>query len=515
MNQDSTVTINRAQHDKKNSAEWEIAETWSKFLYPFLFTHRLKPHIHSCGQDFAEALVADPKHPDVWVETAFQPRELENMLPYVKEYLQLPTNHQRFEMSSASVDPNALFVFSSHSGRPLAFHITDIVLHVFFNGVACLAIDVRPVAEPPSSLTIEDVEWVNAQLASLVRDTPFQLVDQDNWARHPNHFSIANICRERQQLTMRELIDDLLASFYSPDSLLMLTPMADRFLPIYGALLLRPSDRANTETLDEQFFEFAQHHLTILRKTFTPNNISTFSQIHLEDSSHHYMPYHNVIHSQSLDGGFILAYDNGLHHFSGSPARAMESFRTSYFYMMLIPFHQRLSILRYAMAAAHAGLSRERGAELRKLREEIYDFTSRCYFSQASVSEERNHIYQRWQHEFHVVRMYNDLKEEVHDIDNYLADLERERENELRDKAVRRDSRNMQLFGLVTLIFLPVTLLLYAIPDIPILNRWINFSQFPMGSLAVVLGMVAFVITLLLAIFRYLRRGRRTLDRFK
>lgn len=502
------------KHTSTNDTEqWQIAETWTKFLFPFLFTNRLKPNVQSCGSDFADALLDDRRNPGIWDETVFQAAELENMLPYVKQYMRLPTNHRRFELARTHVDPAATFAFLTTEADQLAFHIHEVVLHVFFNGVACLAIEVRPERRD-TELTVTDVERINAHLASLVRGTPFRLNEGGSGDAESGVSGIAKFCRARQHITIKDLIDDLLGSFYDAESLVTITPMADRFLPVYGGMLLRPAQEASTETLDEQFYEFAQHHLTILRKTFTPNNISTFSQIHLQDSNHHYMPYHNVIHSQSLDGGFVLAYDNGLRHFSGHPAPAMESFRTSYFYMMLIPFHQRLSILRYAMAAAQAGLSPERGAELRQLREEIYDFTSRCYFSQASVSEERNRIYERWQHEFHVVRMYNELKEEVHDIDNYLADLERERENELRDRAARRDSRNVQLFGLVTLIFLPVSLLLYAIPAVPIVRRWINFGQSPFRSFAIVLAMIAFVIVLLTFIFRYLRRGRKTLERF-
>lgn len=489
----------------ERDAEWHVSAAWTKFIYPFLFTWSPSAST-TTNQDFADYLIDDPGRPGAWQEYDFGSRELENMLPYVKQYLQLPKNHRRIAMNPDCLSGGCGFHFvGADQPETFAFDITEIVLNVFFNGVAVLSLEVRPLAPDPR--TIETIESVNARLASLANGTPFQL--SGPWNGSMEGFSIAQLCLNNRVMTIKQLIDTLLDPVVQPNSPWTLTPMVDRFLPVYGAVLLSPAESAPTHVLDERFFEFAQHHLTILRKTFTPNNISTFSQIHLEDSTHHYMPYHNVIHSQSLDGGFILAYDNGLPHFAREPAPAMESFRTSYFFMMLIPFHQRLSILRYAMTAASAGLSPERGAELRRLREEIYDFTSRCYFSQASVSEERNHIYARWQKEFHVDRMYNDLKEEVHDIDNYLADLERERENELRDQAMQRDSRNMQLFALITMVFLPVTLLLYAIPAIPILNRWINFANNPIRSGGIVLAMAGFVAFLLALMFRYVKRARK------
>lgn len=469
------------------SADWIVSENWTRFVFPFLFDTRESVPL--------ESLLAN----DLWVESPLRPRELDNMLPYVKQYLQLPTNHRRFMMRPSCLSPESLFQFVDVNGT---FRIHEVVLHLFFNGVACLALEVRPA----NAATITEIESINARMASLTGEAHIVLATEPS--PKANGFTVAALCHESGHMSVRQLVDALMDSF-DPKPGWTITPMVDRFLPVYGAILLHAVAPASIETLDRQFFEFAQHHLTILRKTFTPNNISNFSEIHLEDSTHHYMPYHNVIHSQSLDGGYILCYDNGLPHFSRQPAPAMESFRTSYFFMMLIPFHQRLSILRYAMRAASAGLSPERGTALRRLREEIYDFTARCYFSQASVSEERNHIYDRWQQEFHVVRMYDDLKEEVHDIDNYLAELGREHDLALRDQAMRRDSRNMQLFSFITLVFLPISLVLYAIPAIAVLARWINFTAHPWRSFSLIAGMAAFVVFLLTLMLRFVRRARR------
>ncbi len=495
----------RPTDGKSEGRDWCVAESWTKFIFPFLFD---PTGVHDGRGELAEFLIHDPKRPGSWTESDFGPRELDNMLPYVRQYLKLPKNHRRIALNRECLGQASGFRFTtsatSEDYDQLGFDISEVVLNIFFNGVACLSLEIRP--RTPEHVSVKDIELINARLASLANGAAFEL--DTPWAGDTPEFSVAAICQSQQTMTIKKLIDTLLEPVLRPSAPWSVTPMVDRFLPIYGAILLSPSQEAPIDELDERFYQFAQHHLTILRKTFTPNNISTFSEIHLEDSAHHYVPYHNVIHSQSLDGGFILAYDNGLPHFSRSPSPAMESFRTNYFFMMLIPYHQRLSILRYAMAAANAGLSPERGSELRRLREEIYDFTSRCYFSEASVSEERNHIYDRWQQEFHVVRMYNELKEEVHDIDNYLADLERERENELRDQTSKRDSRNMQLFAVITLVFLPVSLLLVAIPAIPILNRWINFATHPLRSGFIILAMVGVVILLLGLMFRYLKYAR-------
>lgn len=509
--------------------QWQIGQTWTKFLYPFLFANRFKPEVEACGTEFAEVLISDPSLDGVWVEKQFEAQELENMLPYVKQYLQLSSNHRRFQVDFSCLSPESIFTLINEDSPdfkivqkqvPLFFQITHIEMYVFFNGVGCMVVEVQPLSMTGSPLLIEEIERLNSRLASLVNGGTFQKVasalatssSEKSFlnsitpeAIDPVQWNLADICQKQSHLTIKLLLDGLLKSFHSKESILSVTPMVDRFLPVYGALLLRPNQDISIEELDEHFHEFAQRHLTILRKTFSPNHISQFSKIHLNDSEHHYIPYHNVIHSQSLDGGFVLSYDNGLSHFSGAKSPAMESFRTGYFYMMLIPFHQRLSILRYAMGAANSGLSPERGAQLRKLREEIYDFTSRCYFSQASVSEERDCIYRRWQSAFHVAQMYNELKEEIHDIDNYLESLERERQNELQHLALRHDSQNMGLFNLITLVFLPITILIQTIPDIPVLYGWIHNAKSPILSILIVGSMfvfIGFILSFLLRMFK-------------
>lgn len=495
---------------RQDGPEWHIGETWTRFLYPFLFTRGRAADTQSTGQIFMDQLVESPAHQDVWRSAPFEAREVDNMLPFVRQYLS-PPEYQRFQMTDERRQPSAIFHFAAHQAPPLGFQISDIALHVFFNGVAILSLEVRPLpAGPDEPLTIQRVQRVNAHLASLASGAPFVLANEGPDAPAGSEgFHLRTFMAAERAATIRDLLSHLIDSFREDASPLSVapSPMVDRFLPVYGAALLRPSRQHSIEVLDRKFYEFAQHHLTILRKTFPPNDISHFSQIHLGDNAHHYMPYHNVIHSQTLDGGFILAYDNGLPHFSGAPAPAMQSFRTSYFFMMLIPLHQRLSILRYTMAsAAMVDVQPDRGADLRRLREAIYEFTTRCYFSQASMSEERNHIYQRWQQAFEVTRMYDELKEQVHDIDNYLADLERARQNDLQARAMRRGFQNMKLYGLITLVFLPLTILLYAIPAVPVVARWIDFRHEVARSVAILLAMSGFVCFLLFVMLRYLRR---------
>lgn len=497
---------------------WKIGSTWTKFLFPFLFDVDIAGYADSAHPKVSDYFVESQWVRRVWVEHEYDLAELDNMLPYVKQYLKLPDNHRRFRMNDACISPRLVFAFQQPS-LACAFRIASIEMDIFYNGVGFISIEIEPLAEggpcPKAPLTIEQVEQTNAQLASITNGVPFRVVgsvfQEEEMDRESKLFldnEYADWCDLHKSYTLKSLLDELLLLPFREDDHLSITPMIDRFLPIYGALLLHPTRASEPiERLDEQFFHFAESHLTILRKTFTPNHISRFSQLHVDEEGHNYMPYHNVIHSQSLDGGFVLAYDNGLAHYQGERPRAMESFRTNYFYMMLVPFHQRLSILRYASEMANLAVSPRRGERARKIREQIYDFSSRCYFRQASVSEERNTIYRRWQSIFHVTEMFLDLKQEVHDIDNYLAELYRSRDAALRDKMMRRDMRSSQLFGLITLVFLPITITTQIIMSIPVLQSWIQPERHPLHSLMILFLMILFVACMLYFILRYVRRA--------
>ncbi len=493
---------------------WTIQDTFTKFVYPFWldfsedFTFSRAADIIS---GFSIPLPDELHKIPLWVESPFQDSELDNMLPYVKRYMLWPQNQRRFRIHNDILQLFDDMQTTSMKQDSPSFHMSSIELYLFFNGVGFITIEIEPNWSRPADISVEWIENINADLASLLRGKPMR---QRNPKYHLSAFcSSGNLlplmCGEPG--TMRDWIHHLLSPLAEHLGNDCWQPMCDTFLPVYGAVLLRRSEvlsASEPNKWDHSFREFALSHLIVLRKTLPSNNGNRFARQTFEDSQYNYMPYHNVIHTQSLEGGFVLAYDTDVQHFSGRNSAAMLSFRTNYFYMMLLALHQRMSILRYAMKAAEASTLSNHAKELRGLREQIYDFTARCYFSQASFSEERDQLYRRWQRAFHIMQMYNELKEEVHDIDGYLAKVAKERELETKENELRQEARKTQLVTYISFILLPLSVLSGLIQASPIIMRWLNFTVHPIQSGLIMAFMAAGAILLLRILWRLFTRPK-------
>ncbi len=165
---------------------------------------------------------------------------------------------------------------------------------------------------------------------------------------------------------------------------------------------------------------------------------------------------------------------------------------------MLLALHQRMSILCYEMAAADAARNAHPANALRTLREQIYDFAARCYFSQASFSEERDQLYRRWQRAFNINQMYDELKDQVHDIEGYLAQVARDRELEAREGELRQEAERNRLNALITLVLLPVSIASGLIQASPVVSNWINSGKTP-ATAELIAAVAAIAISVIVA----------------
>ncbi|KUO95008.1 hypothetical protein [Ferroacidibacillus organovorans] len=487
---------------------WCVRESFTKLVYPFLLSSATESgFLEIC--DAINRTEAETESP-FWREVAIRDEELDNVIPYVKRYVKRPENQRRFSVREAWMTSLQTMRTSRMKEDDPAFRFRAIDLHVFFNGVGFLVFEIEPVYND-TLLTIDWVQNVNADLASLTRGRPIERVCEtlDLQGDSLNDPYVGSIYVPRT-FTMRTLVSRLLEPLIGACRDVKIDPMVDTFLLAYGAVQL--TLEADVPDPDAAFQNFAAQHLTVLRKTLSAQNSSHFAQQIFGDPEHNYMPYHNVIHTQSLEGGFVIAYDNGASHFQGRPSAAMASFRRHYFLMMLLALHQRMSILRYATGAADAALLSERAQKLRALREQIYDFTSRCYFSQASISEERDQLYRRWQRAFNISQMYDELIEEIHDIDDYLAGVERERELATKEQVLRQDAQRTKLVTYVSFILLPVSIMVNLIQAIPVIQIWWmhGFQSFRMGALfALSFVLLIFIVILLISRFARNHQERR------
>lgn len=504
---------------------WTVREAWTKFTFPVIMSEDnvsldelADKYLHRKWTE-NEALSANA----LWEECSYTDKELSNFIPSVK--LTVAVNQRRLKFNPEVLAALGVFqpVTDIHDGP--GFRFSSIDLHLFFNGIAILVIEICPCNT--TAIPIGWIEDVNSTIASVGRGV--RIVKSDDLSAQ----STGGIDESIDGLVEEDVGDSSHAcsltsmSIGSPFCLsdfiseILLEPcrmegddsgyqaVVDTFLPAFGALLLDLDDDAGELTgkdLADEFERFAAEHLTVLRKTLPSHSANVLAHTMFGDPEHNYMPYHNVIHSQSLEGGFVLAFDNGSPHYHSSPAPAMESFRTHYFNIVLIAFHQRLSILKYTMMAAKASMAGERYQKLRDLREQIYEFTSRCYFTQVSMSEERDQLYRRWQRAFHVLEMYDELKEEVSEIQDYLADIIRTQDNEHQQWRTRNENSRTLVFMYISVLFLPITVVLDLITASPVWTPWLNFRVHPIRAWTLISAALLTTVIVLLEAVRMWRR---------
>lgn len=495
---------------------WTVREAWTKFTFPILISESEIPLDQLTDAYRQLSLTQDVGLPRtrVWEDCPYSERELFNLSPYVKRYLTLSVNQRRLRLDAEILKSLGVFQPENLVNQGPGFRFSSVDLHLFFNGIGILVMEVCPEETEKQPMSVGWIEDVNSALASIGRGVRLIRTDAcyDEILESQHIPCTLSSIIGGQPFYLSDFITEVLLA---PCRINGETPayqaVVDTFLPAFGALLLELDDEATHlrgKDLADLFERFAAEHLTVLRKTLPSNNANVLAHHMFGDPEHNYMPYHNVIHSQSLEGGFVVAFDNGSPHYHGRPAPAMESFRTHYFNIILIALHQRVSILKYTMAAAEASLDGHRFAKLQLLREHIYDFTSRCYFTQVSMSEERDQLYRRWQRAFHVPEMYDGLKAEVAEIQDYLAGIIGAREAEHRQVQIRNENARTLIFMYISVLVLPITVVLSLVTASPVWVPWLNFRVHPVRAWILVSIAVVTAVLVALEATRMWRRWR-------
>ena len=87
-----------------------------------------------------------------------------------------------------------------------------------------------------------------------------------------------------------------------------------------------------------------------------------------------------------------------------------------------------------------------------------------------------------------------------------MAGLTKAKELENKENEIRQEAQRTQLFSWISFIFLPVTMVLYIIQASPIVAKWINFKQDPIGSSLLIMIMIAAVVLLAEVLYRTYKR---------
>lgn len=179
----------------------------------------------------------------------------------------------------------------------------------------------------------------------------------------------------------------------------------------------------------------------------------------------------------SIEGGAFLACDAPCGFFRETMP---DHLRKDYFLLFLMALHQRFALVRMsAQVARHwplGGAQDEQGREdiFQDIRDTLLAFTARGYFAQVMQRDNHHRVYRKWQEVFQVERLYDEVRDEVREMHEYLLKALQEEQRRLADEnfrqleraereAERREreaNRRMEMFGL----FITILGLAFAVP---------------------------------------------------
>jgi len=123
----------------------------------------------------------------------------------------------------------------------------------------------------------------------------------------------------------------------------------------------------------------------------------------------------------SLEGGAFLACDAPKTDFFR--ATLPDHLRQTYFLVFLLALLQRFTLMRLSQEVAEhwlRGHEAERIQHFERIRDELLEFTARGYFTQVMQQEHYHRAYRKWQEVFQIERLYQEVKDEVAEMHEYL-----------------------------------------------------------------------------------------------
>ncbi len=174
----------------------------------------------------------------------------------------------------------------------------------------------------------------------------------------------------------------------------------------------------------------------------------------------------------SLDGGAFVAYDApDTSFFRGTSPIHL---RRQYYLMFLLVLHQRFALMKLSEDVAKHWLSdTDREKIFERIQDALLSFMARGHFVQVMQRGHHHRCYRKWQETFQIEQLYQEVKEEVLEMHNYLQaerldrlqrlaeeekTAEAERENAAKERSKLTERRLKMLNYLAALLGIPALL---------------------------------------------------------
>jgi len=228
--------------------------------------------------------------------------------------------------------------------------------------------------------------------------------------------------------------------------------------------------------------------------------------------------------SLSLEGGGFLAFDPPETPFYRNTLR--DHLRDHYFLVMLLALHQRFKLMDLSQQVAEKWLidedaqleeqiSEARLQAFGEIRQAFLEFSARGYFTQVMQHEHHHKFYRKWQEIFQIKELYEEVRDEVREIHDFLRlnraekilRLTEKQQKTMKEKAeadAAREKRIEKRLRFVGLVFgLPALIIAFlGINLVGITTRDDGLSIWMALAISIGSGVVGGVIMMLLNIVK-------------
>ena len=164
----------------------------------------------------------------------------------------------------------------------------------------------------------------------------------------------------------------------------------------------------------------------------------------------------------SLQGGSFVAFDAPETEFFR--VTLPSHLRDEYFLVFLLTLHQRFTLMRLSQRVTERWSEGEdkRAINFARIREQFLEFSARGYFVQVMQRDHHHRFYRKWHEIFEMDQLYQEVREEVREIHEYLrmnqAERARETQEEMQKFQVYAQKTQQAQTNLITYIVAALTL---------------------------------------------------------
>lgn len=312
----------------------------------------------------------------------------------------------------------------------IGLEIVDVNLFLFRSRVGFLTLEVRLVPPVGGEPSLEDLVTLNRFLrrARLDQKTP---ILQELESRRPGTSGEPEANADPRLRGIRQTLRDLLEPLGKEDEA-WTAPYGHRLMGFCFALL--PTTAASgSGTLTAE--DLAPYLFWLRRGADT-----AYTHAAGDESPGTMRPFGNIHIGVGPEGAAVLAVENDAEFVS---AQLSDRVRTGYFKVFLLALHQRVAAFALAMQVAQspAILATPKivrpgdRRQLRRLREDVFDYLVRGWYAVVSNSEHHSDLYATCQRVFQVDDAIREVRTEVEELDEYLhrnqAEVQNHRVNAL------------------------------------------------------------------------------------